>query len=111
MTSRDPKHAFTSRPRDAETWVRASDVTGQKNGTKAHHFTARLTIDVTPDLRGRIKVAAFRREITVAEMLRDLLSREFPPVPGARMSELTHVELLWIRKRAENRIRFGRIVD
>jgi hypothetical protein len=26
------------------------------------------------------------------------------------MSELTHVELLWIRKRIENRIRFGRIV-
>jgi hypothetical protein len=81
MTSRDPKHAFTSRPRDVETWVRASDVTGQKNGTKAHHFTARLTIDVTPDLRGRIKIAAFRRGITVAKMLRDLLSREFPPNP------------------------------
>ncbi len=27
------------------------------------------------------------------------------------MSELTHVELLWIRKQVENRIRFGRIVD
>ena len=27
------------------------------------------------------------------------------------MSELTHVELLWIRKRVENRIRFGRIAD
>jgi hypothetical protein len=27
------------------------------------------------------------------------------------MSELTHVELLWIRKRVENRIRFGRIVE
>jgi hypothetical protein len=42
---------------------------------------ARLTIDVTPDLRGRIKVAAFRRGITVAAMLRNLLSREFPPQP------------------------------
>ena len=27
------------------------------------------------------------------------------------MSELTHVELLWIKKRIENRIRFGRIVE
>jgi hypothetical protein len=27
------------------------------------------------------------------------------------MSELTHVELLWIRKQIENHIRFGRIVD
>ena len=82
MTNRGPKHAFTSRPRDRDTWVRASDVTAQKNRTKARHFTARLAIDVTPDLRGRIKLAAFRRGITIAEMLRDLLSREFPPNPG-----------------------------
>jgi Protein of unknown function (DUF2840) len=27
------------------------------------------------------------------------------------MSELTHVELLWIKKRIENRIRFGRIAE
>jgi len=79
MTNRNLKSTFTSRPRDRVTWVRASDVTAQKNRTKARHFTARLTIDVTPDLRGRIKVSAFRRGITVAEMLRDLLSREFPP--------------------------------
>ena len=81
MTRRDPKHAFTSRPRDADTWIRAGGLSSPKNGAKAHHFTARLTIDVTPDLRGRIKVAAFRRGTTVAEMLRDLLSREFPPNP------------------------------
>ncbi len=81
MTSRDPKRAFTSRPRDADTWIRAAGLSPVKNGAKAHHFTARLTIDVTPDLRGRIKVAAFRRGITVADMLRDLLSREFPPSP------------------------------
>src|SRR5258707_15735541 len=31
--------------------------------------------------------------------------------PGRRMTELTHVELLWIRKQVENRIRFGRIVN
>jgi hypothetical protein len=81
MTTSDPKRAFTSRPRDADTWIRAPGLSPAKNGAKAHHFTARLTIDVTPHLRGRIKVAAFRRGITVAEMLRDLLSREFPPNP------------------------------
>jgi hypothetical protein len=81
MTSRNPKPAFTSRPRDADIWIRAPGLTPPNNGAKAHHFTARLTIDLTPDLRGRIKVAAFRRGITVAEMLRDLLSREFPPNP------------------------------
>ena len=45
-------------------------------------FTARLTIDVTLDLRGRIKIAAFSRGQTVADMLRDLLAREFPPTSG-----------------------------
>jgi len=81
MTSRDPKRAFTSRPRDPDTWIRAPGLTPPKNGAKAHHFTARLMIDVTPDLRARSKLAAFRRGITIAEMLRDLLSREFPPNP------------------------------
>jgi hypothetical protein len=42
----------------------------------------RLTIDVTPDMRGRIKIAAFRRGMTVADMLRDLLAREFPADVG-----------------------------
>jgi hypothetical protein len=45
-------------------------------------FTARLTIDVTPGLRGRIKVVAFRRGVTVADMLRELLTREFPEASG-----------------------------
>jgi hypothetical protein len=45
---------------------------------KAVLYTARLTIDVTPEMRARIKVAAFQSEITVAELLRCLLEREFP---------------------------------
>ncbi|HSV82689.1 MAG TPA: chromosome partitioning protein ParB [Ramlibacter sp.] len=44
---------------------------------KAQNYTARLTIDVTPALRGRIKVIAFERGVTVAEMLRELLEREY----------------------------------
>ena len=48
----------------------------------ASRYTARLTIDVTPDQRGRIKVAAFKRGLTVADMLRDLLAREFPDSDG-----------------------------
>jgi hypothetical protein len=48
-----------------------------KNGA----FTARLTIDVTPELR-RIKVAAFQRGVTAADMLRDLLVKAFPAVDG-----------------------------
>jgi hypothetical protein len=45
-------------------------------------FTARLTIDITPGLRRRIKVTAFRRCVTVADMLRELLTREFPEDSG-----------------------------
>jgi hypothetical protein len=34
---------------------------------------------VTPELRGRIKIAAFGRGVTVADMLRELLARERRP--------------------------------
>lgn len=78
MTVRDPKHAFASRPSTADAWVRAPKAIE----TSAPAYTARLTIDVTPALRGRIKVTAFRRGQTVADMLRALLDREFP-VDGA----------------------------
>ena len=59
----------------ATTWVRQADE--PETAVKASIYTARLTIDVTPALRGRIKVVAFRRGITAAEMLRALLEREF----------------------------------
>ena len=45
---------------------------------RAEKFSARLTIDITPKLRGRIKIVAFERGLTVADMLRALLEREFP---------------------------------
>ena len=59
----------------ASAWVRQADAL--EAAAKSSIYTARLTIDVTPALRGRIKVAAFRRGITAAEMLRALLEREF----------------------------------
>ena len=81
MSERSVKRGFASRPGDAESWIKASDAPSRR-AAEADGFTARLTIDVTPALRGRIKVAAFRRGITVADMLRDLLAREFPVDPG-----------------------------
>lgn len=81
MTGRTSKRGFASRPSNPESWIRAAET--QPDGKAAGEaFTARLTIDITPALRGRIKVAAFRRGITVAEMLRDLLAREFPSTDG-----------------------------
>ena len=50
--------------------------------SEASLFTARLTIDVTPEQRAHIKVTAFRRGQTVADMLRELLAREFPDKDG-----------------------------
>ncbi len=58
----------------ADAWVRQGD--GVDIG-KTDLYTARLTIDVTPALRARIKVEAFTQGSTVAEMLRALLEREF----------------------------------
>lgn len=69
---------FAARPSAAEAWVRESgDCPAQPV-----EYTARLTIDVTRALRGRIKITAFERGITVAEMLRTLLEREFGERPG-----------------------------
>lgn len=81
MTGRSQNRAFTARPADPESWVKASDPRPARNGD-ATEFTARLTIDVTPDMRGQIKIAAFQRGVTVADMLRELLAREFPPADG-----------------------------
>lgn len=81
MTERSLKRAFAARPADPETWVKASEPQLHRDGD-ASAFTARLTIDVTPDMRGRIKIAAFQRGVTVADMLRELLVREFPPTEG-----------------------------
>lgn len=81
MTRPPAKARFVSRPGDPDSWIRAADAppTGKDDGAA---FTARLTIDITPELRGRIKIAAFRRGITVAAMLRELLDGEFPPTEG-----------------------------
>jgi hypothetical protein len=71
--------SMSARPRTdpkAEAWVRQGDSAGDIG--KCDIYTARMTLDVTPALRARIKVAAFTQGITVAEALRTLLEREFP---------------------------------
>jgi hypothetical protein len=83
MTERGRKPGFASRPSDAESWIKAAE-TPLESKAAANAFTARLTIDVTPELRGRIKVVAFERGITVADMLRELFVREFPKPQGDR---------------------------
>lgn len=81
MTQRSLKRAFIARPADPERWIKAPEPRASGNSDAAA-FTARLTIDITPELRGRIKVVALQRGLTVADMLRDLLAHEFPPAEG-----------------------------
>jgi hypothetical protein len=80
MNERSPRRGFASRPANPDQWIKAADNVPRAADVAA--FTARLTIDVTPELRGRIKIAAFGRGVTVADMLRELLAREFPSTPG-----------------------------
>ena len=83
MTARDRNGGFAARPRDAESWIRSPDPSSPAS-VAADLYTARLTVDITAALRGRIKIAAFQRGVTVADMLRDLLAREFPDTDGDR---------------------------
>ena len=80
MSRRAAKPGFASRPTDPDRWISAAD--GPARRAAALGYTARLTIDITPAQRGRIKVAAFQRGVTVTDMLRDLLAREFPEQRG-----------------------------
>jgi hypothetical protein len=62
----------------AEAWVRR-----ERGPAKGDLYSARLTVDVTPELRARIKLAAFGRGLTMAELLRTLLAERFPaPAEG-----------------------------
>ncbi len=59
----------------AEAWIRQGAAIDK---SKVERYTARLTLDITPALRTRIKLAAFDRGVTMAEMLREVLEQQFP---------------------------------
>ena len=81
MTGRSPKRGFAARSGYPAAWVRAPEPSTTRTANAA--FTARLTINVTPARRGGIKIAAFQRGLTMADMLRAMLDREFPAGGGA----------------------------
>lgn len=81
MTSGTDKRGFATRPADPDSWIKIGDAASPRRDA-ADVYSARLTVDITPALRGRIKIAAFQRGVTVADMLRDLFAREFPPTDG-----------------------------
>lgn len=72
-----PPRRFVARPLGAESWVSAGD--GERSApTSRSANTARLTIDVTPELRKRIKFAALQRGLTLADLVRAMLAEAFP---------------------------------
>lgn len=80
MSGRHTRCESAAQPTDPEQTGRGSRVrpcAGDNAG-----FNARLTIDATRDQRRRIKIAAFRRGQTVADMLREIFAREFPDTLG-----------------------------
>lgn len=81
MKRSDADKRFAARPSAPDDWVKQAD-RASKRGQGNADYTARLTVDITPELRGRIKIAAFQRGVTVAEMLRDLLARTYPENGG-----------------------------
>lgn len=69
--------AIGSRPStEAKRWIQRGHTS---NATlKADIYTARLTVDVTPQLRTRIRLAAISAGVPAADLLRALLEHEFP---------------------------------
>jgi hypothetical protein len=76
-----PGRDFAARPGDLDAWAQASEASSVWSA--AAKFSARMTIDVAPVLHGRIKAAAFRRRLTLADTLRDLLGRASPDDNGS----------------------------
>ena len=60
MSERTARRGFAARPVDPDGWIKAGDTLPVRNSAATAN-TARLTIDVTPAMRGRIMVAAISR--------------------------------------------------
>jgi hypothetical protein len=66
---------FLSRPGAAERWIRSSKPAAAQDQDR---FSARLTIDVTPAMRRRLKLAALTQGASVADLMRALIDQHFP---------------------------------
>ena len=66
------------KPATPDKWVRNTPAPEQPSAA-AQQATRRFTIDVPIDLHSRIKVECARRGLKMADVLRELLEREFPP--------------------------------
>lgn len=69
----------TRKPATPDDWVQGGGAaaTEQLPSVPAQPMK-RLTIDVTVDLHTRLKIECTRRGLKIADVVRDLLEREFP---------------------------------
>lgn len=84
MIRRSHQSTFMSPAGHSARWGKPRRNQIQSRPVKRSPFSARLTIDVTPDLRDRIKIAAFECGVTMVNMLRLLLLQTFPRAKGHR---------------------------
>jgi hypothetical protein len=63
----------------AEAWIRQGDADALGKGDL---YTARLTLDITPAMRARIKVSAFTQGVTVADCCAACWSGSFQNTAG-----------------------------
>lgn len=79
MSRRMPFGQRPSADPSLDAWVRQDKpAVPVVESVKADIYTARMTLDVTPEMRARIKVAAFKQGRTVTDLLRELLEQHFP---------------------------------
>jgi hypothetical protein len=90
MTACDRKSAYTQRSGHSEARRRRIEDRAVESAAKTQRFIARLSIDVTPELSGRIKFVAFQRGQMVTEMPRDPRAHEFPQRQGAWFDGRSH---------------------
>ena len=81
MKNSDPTCTSAARPSDLAPLIR-TPWRRPISATTSNLFAACLTIDVTPELRARIKLSVFQPGMIMANMLRGLLARELPDKAG-----------------------------
>lgn len=81
LHDRSPKHSFAACAIEPESWIKASD-TPPPRSLADSGFSARLTTGVKSDLRGRIQIATFHRDVAIADMPSGLLAPKFPVTEG-----------------------------
>jgi hypothetical protein len=66
------------KPATPDDWVQGDAAAPEHPPAIPVQLMKRLTIDVTLDLHTRIKIECTRRGLKIADVVRDLLDREFP---------------------------------